>query len=66
MRQVHARADPGTLKGGPFRIFQHPLLQNIKKLKGGPFGEKNSLKKSLNADKIERGTLLDFSTSILS
>ena len=29
----------GTLKGGPFWIFKHPLSQNIKKLKGRPFGE---------------------------
>ena len=32
-----ARA-PDVLKGGPFRTFQHPLLQNIKKLKGHPLG----------------------------
>ena len=38
-----------------------------KKLKGGPFGEIFFRKRSLyNAEKIERGTLWDFSTSILS
>ena len=38
---------------GPFRIFQHPLLENIKKLKGGPFGE--FFLKSYNAEKTQRG-----------
>ena len=28
-----AGAGPGELKGGLFRIFKHPLLQNIKELK---------------------------------
>ena len=54
-----ARA-PGALKGGSFRIFQHPLLQNIKKIEGGPFGEKNFRKK------MSQCRTCDFSTSILS
>ena len=29
-----ASTGPSALKGGPSRIFQHPLLQNIKKIKG--------------------------------
>ena len=37
--------------GGPFRIFKHPLLQNIKKLKGGLWEEKNFR----NCQKIEKG-----------
>ena len=35
--------------------FQHPLLQNIKKLKGGPFGEKNFPKKVLQCRKKLKG-----------
>ena len=42
----------GALKGGPFRIVYHPLLQNIKKLKG-PFGETFFEKKSHNAEKLK-------------
>ena len=39
----------------------------VKKLKGGPFGEKKNLeKKSHNAEKLKGGTLWGFSTSILS
>ena len=38
--------------GAPFRIFQHPLLLNIKKLKGKNFFLE---KKSHNAEKTERG-----------
>ena len=45
---------PGALKGGPFCIFQHPLLQNIKKLNEDPLMNFFS-KRSLNAEKIERG-----------
>ena len=33
-------------RGGPFRIFKHPLLQNIKNLKGGQFVGKHSEKVS--------------------
>ena len=35
---------------GPFRIFKHPLLQNIKKRKG-PFGDFFEKKLSHNAEK---------------
>ena len=54
--------------GGPFGIFYHPLLQNIKKLKGDPLLKKKHIfrKKSNNAEKTKRGTLWDFSTSIVS
>ena len=44
----------GGLKGALFRIFKHPLLQNIKKLKAAPFVEKFFEKKSHNAEKTER------------
>ena len=47
---------PGTAEEGPFRMFQHALLQNIKKLKGDLLV--NFLtKKSQSVDKTERGTL---------
>ena len=39
-RQVPASAGTWRAKkGGPFRIFQHPLLQNINKLKGALWGK---------------------------
>ena len=57
---------PLELKGGSVRIFQHPLLQNINNLKGGPFGEKNQKKVSQCRKKLKGGTLCDFSTSLLS
>ena len=45
---------PGALKGGPFCIFQHPLLQNIEKLKGDPlvnfFSEKSQCRKNWKGD----------------
>ena len=41
---------------GPFRIFQHPLLQNIKKLKRDPLVEFFSRKKSHKAEKLKEGT----------
>ena len=53
-----ARAS-GALKGGSFRIFQHPLLQN-NKIEGGPFCEKKFPKKTHNAGKTERGDHLGF------
>ena len=62
------RKKPNALKERSFRIFQHPLLRNIKKLKV----EKNLVKKNSTPKKVsqcrktERGTLRDFSTSILS
>ena len=47
---------PKKLKGGPFRIFQHPFCRKTPK-KGGRFGEKISPeKKSCNAEKkTEKG-----------
>ena len=42
------------LKGGAFGIFQHPFCRkSSKKVKGGPFGEKNFSKKSHNAEKTD-------------
>ena len=32
--QTHEKTQTTELKEGSFSIFQHPLLQNIKKLKG--------------------------------
>ena len=62
-----SQVPPSALKGGPFRIFEDPLLQNIKKNGGGPFGEKIFSKNSLTVPKKLKGeTLWDFSTSILS
>ena len=61
---------PKTVKGEPFGIFQHPLLQNIKKLKGdGPPLEtskifekqKMNFEQSRSAEKSERGDPLGFS-----
>ena len=40
----------GALKAGALSDFKHPLLQNIKKLKGGPLGD-FFRKKSHNAEK---------------
>ena len=50
---------PKKLKGRTLWGFSTFILsQNIKKLKGGPFGEKLFFpEKSLNAEKTERGTL---------
>ena len=45
----------GALKGGPFRIFQHPLLQNIKKMKGDPLVDKKFLKSRTMPKKLEAG-----------
>ena len=39
---------------GPFRIFQHPLLQNIEKLKGDPM-VKTKFEKSLTMPKTLEG-----------
>ena len=47
---------PNEQTGGPFCIFQHPLLQNIKKLKKGPFSENFFFEtKSHNAEKLKGG-----------
>ena len=44
------------LKWGPSGIFQHPFCRKTAKtLKGGPFGEKVSGKKSRSADKNWKG-----------
>ena len=45
--------------GGPgaICIFQHPLLQNIKTMKGGPFGD-FFRKKSRSAEKLKGDTLV--------
>ena len=50
----------GALEGGPFRIFQHPLLQNIKKLKGDALVKKNSEKSPTMPKKLEGWTLWNF------
>ena len=47
----------GALKAGALSDFKHPLLQNIKKLKGGPlgdfFGKKVTMpKKNLNGNPL--------------
>ena len=51
---------PKKLKGGPLWDFPTSILsQNIKKMQGGPFEEKNSEKKCLAVPKkIERGDSL--------
>ena len=50
---------PKKTEREPFGNFQHPFCRKTsKKLKEGPFGEKNfPEKKSRNAEKTERGTL---------
>ena len=46
---------PKKPERGPFGIFQH--RKTAKKMKGGPFGEKNFRKKSLTMPKkTERGS----------
>ena len=56
----------GALKGGTLLEFSIFLSQNIQNIEGRPFGDnKNFLRKSLNAEKTERGTRWDFSTSFL-
>ena len=57
---------------GPFRIFYHPLFQNIKNLKVTLWRKKVSKNCLTTPKKTERGTLLEFfniqsvATSILS
>ena len=52
----YRKVEPNWRTGGPFRIFQHPLLQNIEKLKGDPLGN-FFLKKSLRMPKkLKRAT----------
>ena len=53
-----------ALQGGLFGFFNIHCCKTSK-IEGG-FGRKNIEKKSLNAKNTERGTLWDFSTSILS
>ena len=55
-RGPKARA-PGALKRESFCIFQHPLLQNIKKLKGEPFDKIFSKKNLTMPKKLKEGTL---------
>ena len=45
------------LEGGPFGIFQHPFCRKTKKKLKGDHLKNFFLKKSLNAEKTERGTL---------
>ena len=51
---------PGALKEGSFRIFQHPLLQNIKKLKGEKTLENKNFSESLTMPKKLKGGPLGF------
>ena len=38
---------PKNVKGGLFLIYKHALLQNNKKLKRGPFGDKKNFEKKV-------------------
>ena len=53
-------------QGGPFRIFLTSVVANIKKLKGVPFGGFLPEKSLTMPKKPERGTLLNFITSIVA
>ena len=46
-------------KRGPFWIFNHPLLQNIKKIEGGTLWEENFSEKKVSQcrNKLKSGTL---------
>ena len=47
---------PKKTERGPFGIFQHPFCRKTaKKMKGGPFGEKNPKKSLTVPKKIEMG-----------
>ena len=58
---------PKKLKG-PFGIFQHFCRKTQKKVKGGPFEVIANFPKKVSQcrNKTEKGTLWDFSTSILT
>ena len=57
----------GALKHGSFRIFYHPLLENIKKLNDEKnLVKKNSEKSLTMPKKLKGGPFEDFSTSIMS